>query len=82
MTYANLTQQGVTYGKLRAKATEVEAAYRLLATAKRWESLHWAMVARVSNLRAAHRRYLRKRGMPLAPLAATSKYRTKGRRAA
>jgi hypothetical protein len=65
-TYANVIDNGWQAPKVRANCTD----------------LHWAMVARRSNLRAAHRRYLRRRGMPLAPLAAASKYRTKGRKVA
>jgi hypothetical protein len=81
-TYAMVIDNGWQAPKVRATCTEVHAAYTAMRSAQRYSDLHWAMVARRSNLRAAHRRYLRRRGMPLAPLAAASKYRTKGRKVA
>lgn len=67
VSYAELCNKGVTYGKVSAKASEVEAAWRLLSTAKRWETLHWSMVARAYNLRAANLRHRRRVGLPLHP---------------
>lgn len=65
----------VPFGTDVAKAT-----YKYNASLARFLRLTEMAVARRSKIRAAHRRYLRKIGMPLAPLPFASKYRAKGRR--
>ena len=56
------------------------ATYRYNASLARFLRLTEMAVARRSKIRAAHRRYLRRIGMPLAPLPKGSKYRAKGRK--
>src|SRR6185295_17676209 len=61
--------------------TDIAAAtYRYNASLARFLRLTEMAVARRSKIRAAHRRYLRRIGMPLAPLPKGSKYRAKGRK--
>lgn len=57
-----------------------QATYKYNASLARFLRLTEMAVARRSKIRAAHRKWLRQAGMPLAPLPRASKYRTKGRR--
>ena len=57
-----------------------KATYRYNASLARFLRLTEMAVARRGKIRAAHRRYLRKIGMPLAPLPYAGKYRAKTRR--
>jgi hypothetical protein len=58
-----------------SKGNAMRVAYLLQTSQARYNLLQWAMVARLSNLRAANLRCKRRAGLPLHPVA--RKYRTK-----
>jgi len=77
MTFAQLVAQG---WQAPAVADGAQAAYKMQASAQRYANTVLTLAnVRPSKIRAAHRRYLRKRGLPLTPLPVSAKYRAKGR---
>lgn len=83
MTLAQVLQQGWQAPAITTTSTDhAKVCYKIDHSVARFVALTDLFTVRRSKIRAAHRRYLRKIGMPLAPLPKASKYRTKGRRVA
>jgi len=75
MTFAQLCTNGW-------QAPKSENPYKIRASAQRYaKTVIHCGTDRLRNIRAAHRRHLRRIGMPLAPLPVTAKYRAKKGRA-
>jgi len=76
MTFAQLCTAGWQAPKV--DAGNPRANYKIETSAARYANAVLTLATdRPSKIRAAHRRYLRKRGLPLSPLPVSAKYRAK-----
>lgn len=62
MTIKSVIERGFTTRRERGDSAKL--AYLTKCSARRFMDLPWVMEARRLNLRAAHRRFLRRNGLP------------------